>query len=195
MNFSFNREHHEFRIDGVIKPSITQVLAAAGIVDFSFVAEDVRVHAMKRGKSVHWLLQLEDEGKLNYRQVPRALLGYRRAYKTWKQNSGFIPGLIEQPMASPLGYCGIPDRYGVLHFDAAVVEFKTGSIADWTRLQLAAQCVLIQPNIAVARMIRRIGLSLLPNGDYKVKEFPLSSFDRDISIFMDALRRTNGNSN
>src|SRR5208337_821357 len=107
-----------------VKLSITQVLAQAGIVDFSFVAEDIMVHAMNRGKSVHWLLQLDDEGALNYRTVPRALLGYRRAYKTWKRLSGFVPLLIEEHMISPLGYGGIPDRYGVLRGSKAVVEFK-----------------------------------------------------------------------
>jgi hypothetical protein len=193
-DFKFDRAKHEFSIGGVRRPSITQVLAASGICDFSFVAEDVRIHAMNRGKSVHWMLQLEDEGLLNYRKVPRSLLGYRRAYKTWKENSGFVPLLIEKPMASALGYCGIPDRYGKLPlWQHVVVEFKTGAIAEWTRFQLAAQCVLIQPNISLARTIRRIGLSLLPDGDYKVKEFPLASFDSDISRFIEELRKMNGN--
>lgn len=175
----------------MVKPSITQVLAMSGIVDFSFVAEDIRTHALNRGKSVHWLLQLDDEGALNYRKIPRALLGYRRAYKTWKERSGFMPSLIEVPMISGLGFGGIPDRYGRFRLGSlsgAVVEFKTGAIANWTRLQLAAQCILIQPNLALARTIRRIGLSLLPDGDYKVREFPLSDFDRDISKFMEVLK-------
>lgn len=184
--FQFDRAQHEFRVDGIVRPSITQVLALAGIVDFSFVAEDVRIHAMNRGKSVHWLLQLEDEGNLNYRTVPAALRGYRKGYKLWKERSGFVPLLVEKPMASTLGYCGIPDRYGAFPLNA-VVEIKSGEVADWTRLQLAAQAVLIQPNLALARVIRRIGLSLFTDGRYKVREFPMSTFDSDISKFMEAL--------
>ncbi len=185
---SFNSERHEFEQDGVIRPSITQVLALAGIVDFSFVAEDVRIHTMHRGKSVHWLLQLEDEGGLDYRRVPHALRGYRRGYKTWKERSGFVPSLIEKWMISPLGFGGIPDRFGKLENTHAVVEIKTGAVANWTALQLCAQCVLIQPNIAIARTYRRIGLSVLGNGTYKVREFPMSSFDSDLSRFIEALR-------
>lgn len=192
IDFNFDRERHEFTVLGAVWPSITQVLAMSGIVDFSFVAEDIRIHAMRRGKSVHWLLQLDDEGLLNYRTVPRALLGYRRAYRTWKKRSQFEPLLIEKPMASRLGYCGIPDRYGILARTKSVVEFKTGAVADWTRFQLAAQCLLIQPNLALARTIRRIGLSLLPDGKYRVKEFPLSEFDSDISKFMEALKTCKG---
>ena len=188
---TFDAERHEFKKDGERVLSITQVLALAGICDWSFVAEDVRVHAMNRGKSVHWMLQIEDEGGLNYRTVPVALRGYRKAYKTWKTSSGFVPFLIEKWMVSDLGFGGIPDRAGRFGFGSsfgAVIELKTGAVADWTRLQLAAQCVLIQPNISIARTFRRIGLSLRPDGTYSIKEFPMAEFDSDIAIFIDALR-------
>ena len=173
--------------------SITQVLAEAGIVDFSFVEEQKRIYAMNRGKSVHWMLQLEDEGGLSYRSVPRTLKPFRKGWNTWKNLSGFVPSLIEKPMSSSLGFCGIPDRYGWFPIGSnAVVEIKTGAVANWTRLQLAAQCLLIQPNVSLARAIRRIGLSLWPDATYTVKEFPLSQFDADIATFIEALRRVNG---
>src|ERR1035438_9345669 len=187
---TFDPERHEFKKDGARVLSITQVLALAGICDFSCVAEDVRLHAMHRGKSVHWMLQLEDEGGLNYRTVPVALRGYRKAYKTWKVDSGFMPSIIEKWMVSDLGFGGIPDRYGRFRLGSlrgAVVELKTGSVAEWTKYQLAAQCVLIEPNISLARTIRRIGLSLRPDGLYSIKEFPMAEFDSDISRFMKAL--------
>jgi hypothetical protein len=185
--FNFDRERHIFTVSGVVQLSITQVLSRAGLCNFDCVAEDVRIHAMNRGKSVHWMLQLEDEGVLDYRRVPHALRGYRKAYKTWKERSGFVPLLIEKPMVSSLGFGGIPDRYGSFPINA-VVEFKTGAVSDWVRYQLAAQCVLIQPNISLARTIRRIGLSLSADGSYAVKEFPLSSFDTDIAKFIEALK-------
>jgi hypothetical protein len=102
-----------------------------------------------------------------------------------------VPSLIEKPMASALGFCGIPDRWGRFKngsLRGAVIEIKTGAVAEWTKYQLAAQCVLIQPNIALARTIRRIGLSVLPDGDYKIKEFPLAEFDSDIARFYEALK-------
>jgi hypothetical protein len=97
--------------------------------------------------------------------------------------------MIERWLVSDLGFGGIPDRFGRLmpSHCGAVVELKTGAVADWTRLQLAAQAVLIHSNISIARTFRRIGLSLRPDGTYSVKEFPLSSFDSDISRFMKAL--------
>jgi hypothetical protein len=201
VNFQFNRERHEFTVAGVVRPSTTQVISAAGICNYSFVAEAIRNYALARGRSVHWLLQLEDEGMLNYRRVPRALLGFRRAYMTWKSVSGFVIHDIERQFVSRYGYGGIIDRVG--HFPPnahyrsttlAIVDFKTGAVADWVRYQLAAYALGIQPNIALARTIRRIGLSLFEDGTYKVKEYPLDSFDCDISRFIEELRRMNVNS-
>lgn len=189
MTQDFNPERHEFTNRGVVVPSITQVLAFAGIVDFSFVEDEKRLFAMKRGKSVHWLTQLDDEGALNYRKVPKFLRGYRKAWNNWKERSGFVPKVVEKWMISPLGFGGIPDRFGKLGASKAVVELKTGAVAEWTKFQLAAQCVLIEPRISMARTFRRIGVSLQPDGEYKVKEFPLSSFDSDIARFILELRR------
>ncbi len=198
--FQFDRELHEFTVGGVVKPSVTQVLAFAGIIDFSFVEEAIRVYAMKRGKSVHWLLQLNDEGLLNYHVVPRALLGYRRAYRTWLKRSGFMITGIEKQFVSPHGYAGIIDRVGVFPGTQlyrtptlAIVDFKTGAVCDWVRYQLAAYALAEQPNVALARRIRRIGLSLFADGTYKVKEFPMSEFDSDIARFMEEFRRMDAN--
>lgn len=177
---------------------MTQVLAKAGICDFSFVDEDIRIHSMKRGQSVHWLLQLEDEGALNYRTVPRSLRGYRKAYRTWKKQSGFCPLWIERQFVSRFGFAGTIDRAGSFPATTmyasgttAVVDFKTGEIPEWVRYQLVAYASEVHPNQAIARNVRRIALSLRPDGTYKVKEFPLCTWDIDFSKFMEALRKVN----
>ena len=56
------------------------------------------------------------------------------------------------------------------------------------KYQLAAYAMAAGANLAIARTFRRIGLSLRPDGNYKVREFPTSDFDSDISKFMEALR-------
>jgi hypothetical protein len=147
---------------------------------------------------VHWMLQLEDEGALNYRTVPRSLRGYRKAYKLWKQRSKFNVLGIEQSMYSPLGYAGTIDRYGTFpsvvlggHGSSAVLDFKTGPVADWVRYQLAAYAVMVSPSVSLARFMRRIALRLNPDGTYSVKEFPLCTFDTDCSKFIHALGKVN----
>jgi hypothetical protein len=198
LDFQFDGQRHEFKKDGVVIPSVTQVIARAGLCDYSFIEEERRAYYLQRGRSVHWLLQLDDEGALNYRKVPRALLPYRRAYKDWRQNSGFVPQLIEQKFVSKYGFAGIIDRVGLFPVTfmyhsrtRCVLDFKTGATQPWVALQLAAYTLAIEPNVALARTIRRIGLSLLGDGTYKVTEFKPSEFDNDISKFMEALNAGN----
>lgn len=194
----FDPVKHEYRTAaGVRVPSVTQILAAAGLCDFSFVDEEIRVASMQRGSAVHWMLQLEDEGKLNYRQVPLGLRPYRKAYLDWRNASGFAPEMIEQQFISHFGFAGTLDRYGTFPktgmFPAgsrAVVDFKTGAAQDWVRYQLAAYSVRIHPHPAMARTVRRIALTLRKDGTHQVKEFPAASWEHDFSVFIEAKRRT-----
>lgn len=197
MEVRFDPAKHEYR-DSKDRPviSVTQVLSQAGICDFSFVEEEIRVRAMQRGTSVHWLLQLEDEGALDYRRVPLGLRPYRKAYLQWKAASGFLPELIEKQFISHYGYAGTIDRYGSLPKTAifpngsrAVVDFKTGEIPDWVALQLSAYAMRMNPNPNIARTIRRIALALRADGTYRVREFPQASWDTDWSNFYEAKRR------
>lgn len=193
----FDREKHEYRTDaGVMVPSVTQILAQSGLCDFSHVEEEVRIRSMERGTSVHWLLQLADEGALNYRQVPLRLRPYRKAYLDWRRLSGFLPVMIEQQFISHYGYAGTLDRFG--HFpptemfpkgSSGVVDFKTGGMQDWIRFQLAAYSIAVHKNPAQARTLRRIALALHANGTYQVKEFPASTWEHDFAVFIEGKRR------
>jgi hypothetical protein len=191
-------DSHQYTRDGIPYRSVTQVIADAGWCDFSFVEEELRVHSMKRGKSVHWMTCLEDQGGLDYRRVPAALRGYRRAWNAWKRASGFMAELIEWRFISAYGYGGTLDRYGMLPATEmcpvathAVIDLKTGVVPDWARFQLAAYAVGWQPKLALARRIRRIGVSVLANGKYSTREFPIASFDSDFSLFAEAARQGN----
>jgi hypothetical protein len=191
----FDEENHLYSRNGVTYRSVTQVIAEAGWCDFSFVEEDLRIHSMKRGKSVHWLLQCEDQGALNYRTVPAALRGYRRAWLAWKKASGFIPELIEWRFISEFGFAGTIDRFGSLPATEsyktetkAVIDLKSGPIGDWVKFQTCAYALGVEPRLALARRIRRIGVELRRDGTYSTREFPLMTFDSDISKFMKAVR-------
>ena len=195
----FNREKHEY-IDslGFPVPSVTQILAKAGLCDFSFVEDETRRLAMQRGTSVHWMLQLQDEGLLDYRKVPLRLRPYRNAYMDWRIASGFVPDGIEVQFICYLGYAGTIDRTGSFpvttmypHGSRAVVDLKTGTgpVQDWVRFQLCLYGARMHPNLQVAKTWRRIGLALHPNGTYHVKEFPVSCWDYDFSVAIEAKRR------
>lgn len=196
----FDPAKHEYRnAQGNVVWSVTQILASAGICDFSYVEEERRIAAMTRGTSVHWLLQLEDEGALNYRQVPLRLKPYRKGYMSWKAASGFLPdrNWIEKQFISHYGYAGTVDRFGMFpptplypKGTVGVIDFKTGEIPDWVRLQLVAYAMRTHVNPAIARRTRRIGLALRANGTYAVREFSEASWDTDWARFMKAKKET-----
>jgi hypothetical protein len=191
----FDAERHVYRKDGIIVPHVTQILAASGKCDWSCVDEEIRLHSIKRGQSVHWLTQLEDEGALNYRTVPIGLRGYRKAYRTWKRYSGFHVIWIERQFISQYGFAGTLDRAGSFPSTtmfgsgtSGVVDLKTGPILDYVRMQLCSYTLAVDPRPAIARTIRRIALRLCSDGTYKVKEYPMRTWDSDFSEFMEALR-------
>ncbi|HEY6022358.1 MAG TPA: hypothetical protein VIY48_21610 [Candidatus Paceibacterota bacterium] len=174
-------------------PSVTEILSDCGLVNFSMVPKNIRDAAMKLGTQVHWMLELEDLGALNYRTVPRALRPYRTAYLTWKKRSGFQPLMIEKSFLSVHGYAGTFDRFGSLPKTAqfprsfALVDFKSGDgkVADWVGKQLAAY----SREFRDMGTVRRIGLQLHKDGTYAVREFPESSFNYDLAVFLQALKQ------
>ena len=190
----FNAERHEYKRDGVIYRSVTQVLASGGKCPWQYVDEELRESSAKRGTSVHWLTQLEDEYALNYRTVPKTLRGYRQAWMEWKRATGFVPVHIERQFISRYGYAGTFDRLGSFPITSlygsrttALVDLKTGEIQDYTRLQLAAYSLAVDERFQIARNIRRVAVRLKPDGTYRVFEWPRSTWDRDIAEFMECL--------
>jgi len=76
---------------------------------------------------------------------------------------------------------------------SAVVDIKTGAIADWVAYQLAPYAVWAAgDNPKRAEYIRRIALRLKADGSYTVREFPCCSFRMDWAQFMQWTRKANG---
>ena len=192
----FNEERHEYRWNGVVKPSVTQILAASGRCSWDCVDEETRKYALKRGQTVHWLCQLEDEGALNWRTVPTDLRGYRKSWRSWKRHSGFQVLWIERIFyVARYGFAGRVDRTGSFPAtsmygtgSSGVVDLKTGEIGDWVRFQLCLYTLAVDPRPAIARRIRRIGVGLRADGTYKVKEWPAATWDQDFAEVMNDLR-------
>jgi hypothetical protein len=187
---NFNSLKHEYSdATGTVFPSVTTLMAFGKIIDFSVVKEDIRQRSMKRGTSVHWITQLFDEGALNVRTTPKALRGYLKAWRTWRERSGFQPVLIEKPFISPHGYAGTPDRAGYIGGDWAIVDLKSGEggIAEWVGLQLAAYARFYP----ISGGIRRIGIKLHEDGTYAIREFPRDRLTLDFARFYECLTKWN----
>lgn len=194
MSLSFDRERHLYTWSGTPVPSVTQILGASGLCDYSFVDEEIRNASMDRGSAVHWMLQLEDQGLLATR-VHDDLKGYRKAWRECKKNLKPRILRIEEGFCSTLKFCGTPDRVVEMGTFYGVLDFKTGPILDWVGVQLAAYAVGSWTSTSgripmIPELTRRIAVQLCPDGRYKIKEFPMQEFARDWARFLKAKEDT-----
>jgi hypothetical protein len=133
---TFDEEQHEYRLDDVVIPSVTQVLKSAGIVDDRWFTEWAR----DRGSAAHKMLQFYDEGDLDMSSVDPRLRPYLDGYLNFLNETRFKPNHIELPVVSLLyGYAGTLDRQGVMNGgNLAIIDIKTGKPSRATQLQLTA---------------------------------------------------------
>jgi hypothetical protein len=74
--FSFTADPHEYRIDDVVVPSVTQVLEEERFIDFSRVPADTLAEAQARGTYVHTVLHFYLEGDFDLDDCDPRFRGY-----------------------------------------------------------------------------------------------------------------------
>jgi hypothetical protein len=100
---------HRYFADGKEFRSVTQILDAAGKISPFCKDEEART----RGSRVHEFTALDDETTLDLRKVPASLRGYLRAWRKYRQDTGFHPVLIEHRIdCLDYKYSGRFDRFG-----------------------------------------------------------------------------------
>lgn len=184
----FIEESHQLSVAGRVLPSVTTIISGAGILGNaeSWFTEE----AAFRGSVVHQVCEYDDRGDLD-ETVPIVIehSGYLAAWRGFKTDSGFVPEVIELPMADPaLGFAGIMDRQGMSGRWPAVVDLKSGAVGKWVGLQLAAYVHLCRANGihsgVPASQWRRFAVRLQANGKYSVKSF---DNPKDWAVFAAAL--------
>jgi hypothetical protein len=164
---TFDEPSHTYRVGGVVRPSVTQVLSS--LSDWGMVPKDALEAAQERGTNVHAICQYHDEGDLDdstvgdYRGYLNAWLQFSRDFEVrWDQ--------IEHRMYSTrFGFCGTPDRRGTLRgMRYASVDIKTGkTLHRVCGLQAAAYRQLATEEDPAWITGRRATVQLGADGKYK----------------------------
>jgi hypothetical protein len=177
---TFDEELHEYRWDGIVKPSVTQCLSR--LHDFGMVAKDVMEAACVRGSYVHSLCEYHDQNDLDPSSVG-IYQGYLDAWirfcADYKANWA---GIEVRGYSERYGFAGTWDRHGLLNGMPWVVDVKT-SVAShpvWG-LQTAAYRQLLAERDPYWLLARRATVQLKPDGTYKVIEW--NSPD-DLPVFL-----------
>ena len=191
----FEASTHTYRLDGKVIPGVTSVLKSIGLIDYSFIPQDVLQSAARRGKLVHQALQYYAEGKLDERSLDPAIAGYVVAGIRFHEESRLTVANIEQRVCDPVRrYAGTFDLDCVIAGELWLIDYKTGIILPGHRYQLAGYLNCRR----MPRRYRRAALKLCADGSYQLIEFPRAEFQRDIDRFLLALSefysQTNGGS-
>jgi hypothetical protein len=189
--FAYDEEAHEGRLDGVLIPSVTQVLRLAGLTKM-WADDNVLEAARRRGKAIHKARQLWDEGKLDVEQSA-SVMPWIRPWIRFRELTGFRPVMSEELLFSEkLRLFGTYDTWGYDGRDrVTVVDTKTTESLSRpgpeVGLQLSGYEELLReeyPDVFIDGRVRRLAVSLAPECEPVVDEFTKRS---DRTRFLSAL--------
>ncbi|MEO5360592.1 MAG: PD-(D/E)XK nuclease family protein [Nitrospirota bacterium] len=177
----FDKTDHTYTTpDGVVLPSVTQILKELGFYPHSeFYTNESR----QRGVDVHLACQYYDENDLDETTLRDEIRPYVEAYKRFRTESGFEPQLVEYRLYSKTyGYAGTMDRVGMLTSKTTIIDLKTGQPQCADALQTAAYAYAYTEMTGV-KVMERYGLYLKDTGSYRLQNHKERS---DLQIFLAA---------
>lgn len=183
------------RADGIVVPSNTGVLRAAGHGVSRFYTEDGR----EVGKAAHLGCRFYDEGRLEWAsldtpagadartaKLKAKVRGRVKSYVEFRKDTGFEPDLIEfVTFSEELGVAGTIDRTGTFPGDPAnwVIDLKGGAEADWHAYQTAGYTLMEFPHNSGE--VKRAALYLRDDG--KRAQLRVHSNANDFAKFLEAV--------
>lgn len=183
MALMFDRERHEYWIDGVLTPSTTQILRDSGLIRLDGVPEFILERARKRGSAVHELIHFSNEDDLDWSSVDEAYLPYLNAWMAYKTERQPRVLLCEYRIASRRHrVTGTLDLLCEIGDDGWILDYATGDPEDVSKdfqtasyLGLAMEWASEDPRLAQvlrrhARW-RRAAVRLMRTGSFRVTEY------------------------
>lgn len=171
-------------------PRVTEIIAAAGLTDFSFVPADVMARAQEFGTAFHMARHLYDKGTLDEATLSVPLVPYLNAYKQFKADFGFTVSTedSERSFASEKwGFKGTPDIFPIINGKRILIDTKTSNqMYATTGIQLAAYQILLEDS--KIKVHERWGLQIKEDGTYQIVKYDDIS---DRSAFLSCLNLYN----
>ena len=172
-------------------PSVTQVLQENGLYS-SYARNNNSLIAMGRGRHIHKITELYDQGLVGPMDVDGEEAGYLSAYRSFITEHQFVPTTIEKKLFHPAYlYAGTIDRVGTLVIDKeeikAVIDIKTGEPHPATNLQLSAYLQMAVANGSKATHV--FALHIDSTGKYRLLPDPNPDFS--FHVFLAALTMFN----
>jgi hypothetical protein len=167
-DLQFIPESHTYLVDGIIRPSVSQILQTTGISDISGIPPEVLEKARMFGSSVHKFCELSDKGELEQYEVQPEVMPCLMAWETFKSENKVEIVEVEKAYYCALGYCGTIDRLAKVDGKLTVIDIKTSStVQKSAAIQLAAYALFFDQDDAGMYPSRMV-VHLTQEGDYKI---------------------------
>lgn len=167
----FNEDDHEYRVDGVVYPSVSEILRFISQEVYDNINQRTLDNAADRGSRVHAACEVLDK----YRKVEYDddLEPYMQAYVAFlKEHKPAWKGIEEARHHPGLLYAGTLDRYGEMDGQSVIIDIKTVSNINKRMIvpQLNAYSMMmdIPPTALYA-------LHLTKDGEYKLIDIPFDN--------------------
>ena len=174
----FDAMKHEYTEDGVVLPSVTEILKRVGLLD----TKGFNRKSADFGTAVHEATVLIDLGQKTveeYEDDPR--YRYLKAWELFKETHHPVVLEVEQIVGGvEVGCAGTLDRLALFPWDSrpCVIDIKTGKAKPWHPVQLAGYCYAAQ------KEYRRMAVYIDGYGVFRAEEY---QEERDRRIFKGAL--------
>jgi len=195
---TFDKESHAYYLDGRRVPSVTQVLTAAHLIDYTFLPEYVRDNALDRGTKVHAATRAYDEitgnevvplQDLDWPDLPDSVRPYLEAYISFRIATGFVP--LENELRgyiSGIDVAGTLDLIGKMPDGRLLlIDHKSGGHQPSAALQTApyAEFDIVKRYYPV---LERHSLTLKNDGRYVFSEpftdpWDLNTFNSAVNVY------------
>jgi len=165
VSLTFTEEGHEYRFDGVVVPSVTQIIKP--LYDFGGISAERLEYASNRGVAVHKATELWDMKDLDESTLDPVIVPYLEAWKRFISENGVeIVGMEQMHFHPVYRYAGQFDRIAIFNGGAWLLDIKaTAALSPAIGVQLAGYGGLI-PGTE-----RRGAVQLKPDGTYRLQEY------------------------
>lgn len=167
----FEASSHTYRVDGVVRPSVTQILRPLES-SFAFVDAGVLEAARAFGQHVHKAIELFNLGELDEDALDPALAPYLAQWKKFIFETGFEWSIGEQLVYNALSrYAGRLDVMGLIRGRVWMIDLKSGAVPKTAQLQTAGYSLA-----TTMKPRRRAALQLMPDRYRFIVHEDLSDF-------------------
>lgn len=165
-SIAFDGEAHQYKINGVIRPSTTQVMDHFGLMKGK---EFFTIHHSQRGTYVHEAIKMYTEGILDEKSMDPRLIPYLDSFKLWEKDFGYKHIANETICYDPdLEVCGTLDTFGRMSGvdGIALIDYKTGVVGESVGFQLASykRLLRLSNRFPETEPIHKFALKLDPKG-------------------------------